>query len=683
MNSKKILKTAGLLLSLVMMAAMLGAFAPAALAANGGVVAWNDANGNGLLDSGETAYTNLGEALNAGGTVKMYADYDAAAEGDIAIGSGAAEKITVTLDLNGKSVTSDADWLLDIYNADVTVTDTGSAKRGALTTTGQMAICVNETSSKLTVAGGTIRGNNYGVFVYGGALAVEGGTLIGSLEGVQIYKNTCTCTVTGGSFSSDPSDYVAAGYTATGNIVTELWDVTEKSLAVRTVIAWNDTNDNGEIDSGETTYAAGELEKALNAGGVVKMYADYSFPEGGLAIGLESSAQIVVTLDLNGKSISSDAESLMDIYNADVTIVNGGAAWTASLVTSGSHAVYLNEDQSKLTVRGGKLEAGTYGIYANAGSAVVENGTVNGGTAGIAAGSGTCTVKGGSFSHNPSEFAAEDFAAVEHNGAWDVKPLAEARIEILENAVKALEEKISAQIDPAELAAAIKEVTDMIGALDEAYATDTAVAAAIEKAKTDVASAYTAALSDAVKALEAKISAQIDPIELAAAIKEVTDMIGALDDTYATDQAVAEAIATAKSALDASIDRVAKDLTAAKTELQTAISAGDTALGGKIESLSEALETAKAVAEAADQANKAELTAKMDEADAALKAAIDALSSELDGMKNELKKKDSQLQTFIIIVCVISCITLGGFGAFAVWFFLERKKFMSAIYSED
>ena len=86
---------------------------------------------------------------------------------------------------------------------------------------------------------------------------------------------------------------------------------------------------------------------------------------------------------------------------------------------------------------------------------------------------------------------------------------------------------------------------------------------------------------------------------------------------------------------------------------------------------------AKEAFEKADSANNSELTTKIDEADAALQAAIDALSAELDSVKGRteaLENKTGELQTFIIIVCVISGIALCGSGAFVLWFFIDRRK---------
>ena len=108
----------------------------------------------------------------------------------------------------------------------------------------------------------------------------------------------------------------------------------------------------------------------------------------------------------------------------------------------------------------------------------------------------------------------------------------------------------------------------------------------------------------------------------------------------------------------------------AKAELNKAIADGDTELDGKISALGEALATAKAALETTDSANKSELTTKIDEADAALQAAINALSNEL----NATNEKVAALETFIIIVCVISGVAFCGCGTLAVFYIIDKRK---------
>ncbi|MBQ9162672.1 MAG: InlB B-repeat-containing protein, partial [Clostridia bacterium] len=275
----------------------------------------------------------------------------------------------------------------------------------------------------------------------------------------------------------------------------------------------------------------------------------------------------------------------------------------------------------------------------------------------------------------------------------------------LEDAVADLETKIAAQIDPDELAAEIKKVTDLIDALDSTYATDTAVSEAIEQAKKYVTDAYTTALNNAVADLETKIAAQIDPTELAAEIKKVTDLIDALDSTYATDTAVKEAIATAKSEAISAAEQLVNN---AKTELNAAIaSKADTAaVNAAIKELQDAIDALEAVKDnyaSADTALKTELESKIASAQTTLESAIDALSGELDNVKSELDKVKSELEakdaalekagadnkaaieaamneadsankTLGIIGLIIGCVSFVGMAAMVVFTFLIKKK---------
>ena len=70
----------------------------------------------------------------------------------------------------------------------------------------------------------------------------------------------------------------------------------------------------------------------------------------------------------------------------------------------------------------------------------------------------------------------------------------------------------------------------------------------------------------------------------------------------------------------------------------------------------------------------------MKKADEATNEAVKALQKSLNDTKAaleakdaELVEKDSSLQTFIIIVCVISSMALAGSATFVVWFFIDKK----------
>ena len=268
-----------------------------------------------------------------------------------------------------------------------------------------------------------------------------------------------------------------------------------------------------------------------------------------------------------------------------------------------------------------------------------------------------------------------------------------------DEAIADLEEKIADQIDPDEFAEAIKNVIDLIDALDDTYAADAQVTADIEAAKKAVTDACTKALDDAVKSLEEKIVAQVDPDELTAEIEKVTNLINALDDAYATDDQLAQAVATTKSALEALIGGVQSDLDATQgkldkaiEDLNKAIADGDKDLSDEIAALNTALTNAKAVLEKADADNKVELAKKVENADKALDEAIKAVEKALNDLcaqleakddalakanadnREALESKDAELQMYISIAYIIAGIAICGCSVIAVLYFTDKKK---------
>ena len=93
----------------------------------------------------------------------------------------------------------------------------------------------------------------------------------------------------------------------------------------------------------------------------------------------------------------------------------------------------------------------------------------------------------------------------------------------------------------------------------------------------------------------------------------------------------------------------------------------------KVNALASAIANAETVANSALEANntdKLALTSKIEEADAAMQSAINALSAELDATN----EKVSQLESFIIVVCVLSCVSITGCGVLTTFFFLGKRK---------
>ena len=242
-----------------------------------------------------------------------------------------------------------------------------------------------------------------------------------------------------------------------------------------------------------------------------------------------------------------------------------------------------------------------------------------------------------------------------------------------------LSAEISAVSDALASAKSVLEVADgqLKTDLEKVIADgDDALEIAINKVAEDLAAAEER-LDAKIESGNSNLSAEID--ELYDALASAKSVLEAADATN-REELVAK-IDTADATLDTAIKRVQKNLDDAKAELNKAIAEGDNDLEDKITELNKAIDDAKAALTAIDASNKSELGNKIHETYTSLDVAIKAVQKNLDEAKKELaaktedlEAKDKALQTFIIIVCVMSGVTLCGGGAFVVWFFLDRKK---------
>ena len=220
----------------------------------------------------------------------------------------------------------------------------------------------------------------------------------------------------------------------------------------------------------------------------------------------------------------------------------------------------------------------------------------------------------------------------------------------LANAKAALE-----QADADNKAELIKKIEDADKALDEAIK-------AVQKNLDDAKAELDKAIADG----DAELSTKLTNLNTA-----LNNMVAALEQADADNKAALEAkIESVEATLKAAVKSVQKNLDNAKAELAKAIVTGDTALENKITALEEALASAKTALEAADSANYTALTTKINEADALLQAAIDALTSEL----NTTNEKVANLETIVIILCVLSFVTFCGCGTLAVLYIIDKKK---------
>lgn len=235
----------------------------------------------------------------------------------------------------------------------------------------------------------------------------------------------------------------------------------------------------------------------------------------------------------------------------------------------------------------------------------------------------------------------------------------------VEGLQSALEEKADTDVLNQAVAALLRAIEKAEGAAadaDDALKVD--LEGAIEEAKQAVSEAYQKALEDAVALLEEKIDAQIDPDELAKAVQDLTEIIDALDGTYATDETLAQALNTVTEAYQKAIEEAVKSLNAAIADKTDA-----DALADAVAELEGAINGAKGDLEAAES----ELARINDEL-GSTKSALESTNSALESAKSELAEQDSDLHTFAVIVCVVSVAAFCGCVALAVLYILEKKK---------
>lgn len=156
------------------------------------------------------------------------------------------------------------------------------------------------------------------------AVMINGGKMIAETNALFITngtKHNGTITVTGGTFSSDPTAYLAAGYTAS-----------KGSDGMYTLVS------NHVAQIGDTKYVT--LADAVAVGGDIKLLKDVT-----LTSGLEIKKDI--TLDLNGKTLVRKDGLIFDVYS-NMTIKNGTVKFSEK-PTESKAAIWVNKT-AKLTV---------------------------------------------------------------------------------------------------------------------------------------------------------------------------------------------------------------------------------------------------------------------------------------------------------------------------------------------
>ena len=164
-------------------------------------------------------FTNLRDAFvyavqnDATDAVVVLSDINAAqfsnvSSGKIALGEGA-----YTLDLNGHTVTANAQQAFALYGTKLTIKDSSEAQTGKLKSSKTVTVAVWSTS-ELTLESGAIENDNIGVYVGGsGSVKLNGGVVKAKI-GVRIEPNAdgASVKVAGGEIDSSAGNYAILNY---------------------------------------------------------------------------------------------------------------------------------------------------------------------------------------------------------------------------------------------------------------------------------------------------------------------------------------------------------------------------------------------------------------------------------------------------------------------------------------
>ena len=395
--------------------------------------------GGKVIEYSGGTFTGLQEAVNAlesGAILKLTADLTGVTE-SISIPAGA----DFTLDLKGHTISGTANPILKVQeSAKLTITDSSSEKKGAITATGMHGAGVDNYGT-LEVSGGTITGNDAGVYNYGtlevsggtitgnyagvyndGILEVSGGTITGNYAGVQNYG---TLEVSGGTITGNYAGvengsgegvafYLSGSPTITGGLVLETpvtlvgaltgsgtYTVDTGSLGGHVVAV------GGSASTGGAAYQITESDKdkftvdsnALKLEGSKIIWEGVGQPQrafqdkvdamaAGGTLSLDADLTDVTkpilipagkdfTLDLKGHTISGTAHAILKVQeSAKLTIIDSSSEKKGAITGGGISGV---DNYGTLEVSGGIITSGNYtGVY-NDGTLKVSGGSITGG----------------------------------------------------------------------------------------------------------------------------------------------------------------------------------------------------------------------------------------------------------------------------------------------------------------
>lgn len=401
---------------------------PASYCADGYIPAQNEDGTYGVKEGkfvaqiGSQDYESLADAVSAardGQTVTLLTDVEQNTQLTI-------DK-SITLDLNGKTISNTVDIWGDNTNAILSITNGAKvtiAGNGTIDAKENDCYAINVVKGDLTIENGTFYGNVSVVQVQEGTLSVKGGTfdLHQKWEGSSKYLFNCiddayvngnaNVAISGGTFVGfDPNvspeqkvDGKAPSFAAPGTGVIKNEDGSFTAAAGMTAQILD--------KDGNSVKAYKSLTEAIDAAGdgqTVTLLGDATE-----SVTIEASKRI--TLDLNGFKLTNASDHTIT-NNGTLTIKDSSAAKTGTVdnVTHGKGALVNN---GTVTLDGGTFErseeAGTIKPYENGGNSwytVQNNGTMT-------VNDGVTVKNAGGYSSNLHNAAGADGKLVINGGTF-------------------------------------------------------------------------------------------------------------------------------------------------------------------------------------------------------------------------------------------------------------------------
>ena len=186
-----------------------------------------DQEANFQLVSNGKEYLSLSLAVAAaasGDTIKLLADETT---DGVELQNGDETHISLTLDLNGHTLSSDASFPFDIYNASLTVTDSSANGGGSITTTGGHVFYLNSSTSVLHLEAGTFTSVRHVIYAPSGVAHVKSGVEITDADSTEVFVDQgATAT-----FGFDPANLVDLNYNTVTPNEDGTWTVTSQESA--------------------------------------------------------------------------------------------------------------------------------------------------------------------------------------------------------------------------------------------------------------------------------------------------------------------------------------------------------------------------------------------------------------------------------------------------------------------